>query len=163
MSRHNIIGKIFSSADDYYNSKILDYKKSKLSFCGNDVILKKGIILSSPEKISIGNSTHIGEYSYLRGGGGITIGEYCQLASFTNLSTANHVIDGSLYYNNVSYKPINIGNNVWIGTGAIILAGISIGDNAVIGADAVVTKNVSNNTIVAGVPATKIVVVPAKD
>lgn len=49
-----------------------------------------------------------------------------------------------------------IGNNVWIGAGAIILAGVSIGDNSVIGAGSVVTKNVEADTVVAGNPAREI-------
>lgn len=50
-------------------------------------------------------------------------------------------------------KPIKIGNHVWIGTRVTILKGVTIGDNAIIAAGSVVTKDVPNNTIVAGVPA----------
>ena len=46
-----------------------------------------------------------------------------------------------------------IGNNVYIAKGAIVMGGISIGNNVTIGANAVVTKSVSDNAIVAGVPA----------
>jgi acetyltransferase-like isoleucine patch superfamily enzyme len=53
-------------------------------------------------------------------------------------------------------KPIDIGKNVWIGTGAIILKGVEIGEGAIVGAGSVVTKNVSANTIVAGNPAKEI-------
>ena len=50
-------------------------------------------------------------------------------------------------------KPIKIGDNVWIGTGSIILKGVTIGDGAVIAAGSVVTKDVEPYTMVAGVPA----------
>lgn len=50
-------------------------------------------------------------------------------------------------------KPIKIGNHVWIGTRVTILKGVTIGDNAIIAAGSVVTKDVPNNTVVAGVPA----------
>lgn len=53
-------------------------------------------------------------------------------------------------------QPISIGNNVWVGAGVIILAGITIGDNAVIGAGSIVTKNVAANTVVVGNPAVKV-------
>lgn len=49
--------------------------------------------------------------------------------------------------------PVVIGNNVWIGSNATILPGVTIGDNAVVAAGAVVTKDVPVNTVVAGVPA----------
>lgn len=50
-------------------------------------------------------------------------------------------------------KPINIGNHVWIGSGAMILKGVKIGDGAVIAAGSIVTDNVPSNCIVAGIPA----------
>lgn len=59
-----------------------------------------------------------------------------------------HTIEGS-----DSIAPISIGNHVWIGTGAMILKGVTIGNGAVIGARAVVTHDVPANTLVAGVPA----------
>lgn len=50
-------------------------------------------------------------------------------------------------------KPVRIGNDVWIGRGAVVLKGVQIGDGAVIAANAVVSKNVSAYTVVAGIPA----------
>ena len=49
--------------------------------------------------------------------------------------------------------PIVLGKNVWIGSNATVLQGVTIGDNAVVGAGAVVTKDVAANTVVGGVPA----------
>ena len=48
--------------------------------------------------------------------------------------------------------PVIIGNNVWIGGGAIILPGVTIGDNVVIGAGSIVTKSIPDNVIAAGSP-----------
>ncbi|MDR1738419.1 MAG: acyltransferase [Candidatus Symbiothrix sp.] len=50
-------------------------------------------------------------------------------------------------------KPINIGNNVYIGTNCIILPGVTIGDNVIIGAGSIVTKDIPSNTVYAGIPA----------
>ena len=49
--------------------------------------------------------------------------------------------------------PITIGDNVWIGGGAIVLAGVSIGDNSIVGAGAVVTRDVPANVVAVGNPA----------
>ena len=62
----------------------------------------------------------------------------------------NHVINGD--YEGVT-QPIEIGNNVWIGIGALILKGVKIGDGSIIAAGAVVNKDVPPNTLVGGVPA----------
>ena len=56
--------------------------------------------------------------------------------------------------------PIIIGRNVWIGSNATILQGVSIGDNSVVGAGAVVTKDVPANTVVGGIPAKIIKKIP---
>lgn len=52
-----------------------------------------------------------------------------------------------------SYGPITIGDNVFIGTNALVLPGVTIGNNVIIGAGAVVTKNVPDNSVAVGVPA----------
>ena len=49
--------------------------------------------------------------------------------------------------------PIHVGENVWIGSHATILPGVTIGENAIVAAGAVVTKDVPADTVVAGVPA----------
>lgn len=50
-------------------------------------------------------------------------------------------------------EPITVGDNVWIGGGAIICPGVSIGANSIVGAGAIVTKDVPANVVVAGNPA----------
>lgn len=50
-------------------------------------------------------------------------------------------------------KPIVIGDNVWLGGGAIIMPGVTIGENSVIGAGAVVTKDIPANVVAVGNPA----------
>ena len=56
-------------------------------------------------------------------------------------------------YTTQSKGEVEIGNNVWIGDKATILAGVVIGDNVIVAANSVVTKSVPSNTIVAGSPA----------
>ncbi len=120
-------------------------------------------MLFCPETISIGDHTWIGHNVHLRGGGRITIGDYCQIANNVIMTSGNHRIDGNRHQNNDEYKDITNGNNVWIASNAIILPGVKIGDNAVVAAGAVVTKDVPENTVVAGVPARFIKSVPKID
>lgn len=102
--------------------------------------------------IIVGRNVFINSCCNFQDQGGITIGDGSLIGHKVVLATLNHGFApedrGSLYP-----APIIIGRNVWIGASATILPGIAIGDNAIIAAGAVVTKDVSQNTVVAGVPA----------
>lgn len=65
--------------------------------------------------------------------------------------TGSHDIDDSKY--KACFLPINIGHHCWIGTGAIILQGVTIGDGAVVAAGAVVTKDIPSFEVWGGIPA----------
>jgi len=156
---NRVILGILNLYDDFLSSCI----KTQLKYCGREVQIKRGAMFLGPENISIGDHSCIGEYTQFKGGGKkgeIIIGKWCQIASFVIIATGNHNINGKLYYDNVQYKSIHIGDNVWIASNAIILPGVNIGNNSVVGAGAVVRKNVPANTIVGGVPAKKIGLVP---
>lgn len=88
----------------------------------------------------------------------VTIGNHVRINSFVHLITH----DGACWVARAIkeelsdcdlFGPIAIGNNVSIGTNALILPGVTIGDNCIVGAGAVVTKSVPANSVVAGVPA----------
>jgi acetyltransferase-like isoleucine patch superfamily enzyme len=70
---------------------------------------------------------------------------------------ATHPLEGSVRQGTKGPElafPITIGDDVWVGGGAIILPGVTIGEHSVVGAGAVVTKDVAPYTVVAGNPAT---------
>ncbi|NOU35156.1 MAG: acyltransferase [Kiritimatiellaceae bacterium] len=100
------------------------------------------VVISSRSRITIGSNTIMG--------GNVRIFDH----DFHSLNPSawRTSEDAKL----VQSRPVTIGNNVFIGTNAMVLKGVSIGDNAVIGAGSVVTKNVGNGEIWAGNPARKI-------
>ncbi|GAB3175463.1 sugar O-acetyltransferase [Streptomyces incanus] len=84
----------------------------------------------------------------------IVIGEDCQIGPNVQLLTPTHPVEPQPRRDKLeAAQPITIGDNVWIGGGAIVLPGVTIGDNSVIGAGAVVTKDVPANVIALGNPA----------
>lgn len=116
----------------------------------------------------------IGDYTLLNGAlimceEEITIGSYCLISWNVGIADSDfHPLDpverkkDCLVLNpytqtgtrpKIATKPVRIGDNVWIGMGAIILKGVTIGENSVIGAGAVVAKDVPPNVVVAGNPA----------
>ena len=83
----------------------------------------------------------------------IYVGDNTLLAPNVVLATAAHPIDPELRNKGLQYnKPIRIGKNCWLGTGVIVLPGITIGDNVVIGAGSVVTKDLPSNVVAVGNP-----------
>ena len=111
--------------------KLCGYKIKRDVFIGEDIIISDNI---HDKKVFIGYRASIAPRVTL-----IT-------SSSPNLSKIRP-------YVNTEDGPIEIGNDTWIGTGAIILPNIKIGEGAVVGAGAVVTKDVLPYTVVAGVPA----------
>ena len=85
--------------------------------------------------------------------GEIIIGDGCMFAPNVVLATAGHPINPELRAQVYQFtKPIRIGNNVWIGAGAVVLPGVTIGDNTVIGAGSIVTRDIPANVVAVGNP-----------
>ncbi|WUS99052.1 sugar O-acetyltransferase [Streptomyces sp. NBC_00708] len=84
----------------------------------------------------------------------ITIGRDCQIGPNVQLLTPTHPVEPEPRRDKLeAARPITIGDNVWLGGGAIVLAGVTIGDNSVIGAGAVVTKDIPAHVVAVGNPA----------
>jgi maltose O-acetyltransferase len=84
----------------------------------------------------------------------VIIGSRTQIGSAVQILTADHPRDPKLRAQQLEFgRPVTIGSNVWIGSGAIILPGVSIGDDAIVGAGAVVTRNVPAGALAIGNPA----------
>jgi phosphonate metabolism protein (transferase hexapeptide repeat family) len=101
------------------------------------------------------------------------IGKFCSIAANSRINALEHPLERATTHK-VSYRPneyfrylgvdtgfrerrrakkVTIGNDVWIGHGAVVMPGVKIGDGAVVGANAVVTRDVAPYQIVAGAPA----------
>jgi acetyltransferase-like isoleucine patch superfamily enzyme len=160
-------------ARDVYNT--LRFKKSIIDCkcCIDTVsvieqhchILEHTFILNS----TINSYSYVGKNSIVQN---VNIGSFCSIANDVYIGLGahpiNHFSSSPLFYrvNNtfrkklidkdvafLEYMKIEIGNDVWIGSRAIVLDGVSIGDGAIIAAGAVVTKDVPPYAIVGGVPA----------
>lgn len=113
-----------------------------------------GCRIYEPKNIKIGDGTIIGDHVTLDGRDELTIGNHVDIASEVMIFNATRDIHTEDF--KVLFKPVKIGNHVFIGPRAIILPGVTIGDGAVVGAGSVVTKDVAKKALVGGVPAKKI-------
>lgn len=106
--------------------------------------------------IKIGQDSLIGEYSVIRGQGGVTIGDRVYTSPFTQILAVNHVFndpDRPFVDQGITAEGIVIEDDVWLGAGAIITDGVRVGKGAIVAAGAVVTRDVAPHMVVAGVPA----------
>jgi acetyltransferase-like isoleucine patch superfamily enzyme len=109
--------------------------------------------------IKIGRNSLVGEYSVIRGQGGVTIGDRVYTSPFTQIIAVNHVFDDPkrpFVDQGITAEEIVIDDDVWLGAGAVITDGVRVGQGAVVAAGAVVTKDVPPHTVVGGVPAREI-------
>lgn len=118
----------------------------------------KGFALFPPFNTDCGKNIHLGENVFINSGckfqdqGGVYIGDRVLIGHNVVLATLNHPLQPS-QRSSLEPTPIHIEDDVWIGSGAIVLPGVRIGRGSVVAAGAVVTKSVAPMTIVAGVPA----------
>jgi len=145
--------------DDHVHINALSANGIKL---GDNVTLARGcnlictgVIAHKGVGISIGNNTGINAGTYLAGQGGIEIGNDVIIGPGVKIFSENHLfgnVDLIIKDQDVCREKVIIGNNCWISSGAIILAGVTIGEGSVIAAGCVVTRSVEAYSFVAGVP-----------
>lgn len=127
----------FATLGNPRRCKFLVYDGATLEFRG-DTSMSNTVIVAT-KKVEIGNNVMIG--------GGVTIIDSdFHTMDYTKWNTSGDAKD-------MVSKPVNIGNNVFIGMESLILKGVTIGDNAIIAARSVVNKDVPTNAIVGGNPA----------
>ena len=121
--------------------------------------VKEKIQIVPPFHCDYGSNIYVGDEFYMNYGcvildcNTVHIGDNVKCAPYVQIYTAYHPTNPQIRQTKKELAaPINIGNNVWIGGGAIVCPGISIGDNTTIGAGSVVVKDIPANVIAVGNP-----------
>jgi maltose O-acetyltransferase len=122
--------------------------------------MREDTAIRPPLRVDYGGHIRIGARSFANFGlvaldvAAITIGDDVQIGTNVQLLTPTHPVDPEPRRAKwEAAKPITIGDNVWLGSGAIVLAGVTIGQNTVVGAGAVVTRDLPANVVAVGNPA----------
>lgn len=114
------------------------------------------MILTYGGDIYIGDNCSLNPFAIIYGYGGVRLGNGVRIAAHTVIIPAMHRVsaEGKRFFESgVTGRGIDIGDNVWLGAGVVILDGVRIGCNSIVGAGSVVTKSIPDNTTVVGVPA----------
>ena len=121
---------------------------------GEDVEVRPPFFVDYGTHLTIGDGTFINYNLTALDVAPITIGRDCQIGPNVQLLTPTHPLDPERRRAKIeSAAPIQIGDNVWLGGGVIVLAGVTIGENSVIGAGAVVTEDIPADVVAVGTPA----------
>lgn len=119
----------------------------------------ENVTIMPPFWCDYGYNIQVGDYFYanhnlvITDGAKVTIGDNVFIAPNCCITTAEHAIHPEQRKAGIEVaKPVTIGNNVWIGAGSVILAGVEIGDNTVIGAGSLVNRSIPGNVVAVGVP-----------
>ena len=123
-------------------------------------LVGEGVVVRPPFYCDYGYNIRLGRGVFVNFGCvfldvvGIEIGDGCQIGPSVQILTADHPRDPVLRRQGLeSGKPVRIGRNAWIGSGAIILPGVTVGEDAIVGAGSVVTCDVPEGATVVGNPA----------
>lgn len=142
--------------------KIDALSRNGVEICNNVVIGEKtkiectGSLQSIGKGIKIGDRTTFGSECYFGCAGGIVIGNDVVGGQYIRFHSENHKYNDKsklIREQGVTHEGIRVGNNCWIGAGAVFLDGAEIGNGCVVAANAVVTKKFPDNVVIAGVPA----------
>lgn len=130
--------------------------KTLVKSCGENVKVGTNVQILGWQNLLIGENVSIHSNCYIDATGTIEIGDNVSIAHNSTILSTNHDwVDLSvpIKYNPVKFGMVVVSENVWIGCGSRILAGVRIGSRSIIAAGAVVNKDVKSNTIVGGIPA----------
>lgn len=128
--------------------------KRMFAYCGKNVNIEHGAFFGGGREIEIGDNSAIGLNARISGP--ISIGKDVMMGPGVSIYTQNHETENIYKPMRLQTAPkekVTIGDDCWIGANAVILPGVTIGKGVIIGAGAVVTRNVSDYSVVGGVPA----------
>ena len=118
----------------------------------------------SGQHVSMGSGVYVNFNLTIVDDGKVWIGDHVMIGPNVTIATAGHPVLPRLREKGIQYNmPVRIGDNVWIGAGAIILPGVTIGNNSVIGAGSIVTKDIPSDTIAVGNPCRVLRAIGEKD
>ena len=137
----------------YWNQYKL--KKLKFRYFGTNIKICPNFKLGHTENLILHDNIVLGENIFINAQGGVEIGSGTITGPDVMIFSVNHIYDSEIlpFAEELSLKPVVIGENCWIGARVFICPGVSIGEGSVVAANSVVTKNFPPCSVIGGNPA----------
>lgn len=144
----------FNALKSSETEKREELMKKMFAECGENCYIQIPFYANwSGHHVHMGNNVYANFNFTIVDDGEVYIGDHVMIGPNVTIATAGHPVKPDLREMGIQYNlPVHIGNNVWIGAGAIILPGVTIGENTVIGAGSIVTKDIPANVVAVGNP-----------
>ncbi|NUN92504.1 MAG: acyltransferase [Verrucomicrobiae bacterium] len=123
---------------------------------GRQIFIAQRVSIRHAYNLEMGHHIGINQDSILHCRGGVSIGNHVFIGQRVIVNTGDHhyaAADRTIWEQGAFYRPVRIGNDVFLGMGAIIMPGVTVADGTVVAAGAVVTRDTDPYSVVAGVPA----------
>lgn len=133
--------------------------KAGCAAVGDNVCVKRWVVIKDFKKLNIGNNVSIHEYCFVDASGGVSIGNDVSIAHGSSIISFEHSWAEPtvpIKYNELLFKGITIHDDIWIGAGVRILAGAELGSRSVFAANCVVKGICGGGALYAGLPAREI-------
>lgn len=143
---YSFMSKMESWSTEYMNDLLYE----RLGSVGPQCRLNGRIHVTGAENVYLGNNVHIGHNAWIRGEGGLIIGDNTHISRNVTIYTVNHDYHGDVlpYDQTLLKKSVKIGANVWVGMNVSIAPGTRIGEGAIIGLGATVSGDVAPLSII---------------
>ena len=132
------------------------YYKTQFRSLGNNLIIERGVYISSPSELTVGDDCYINTGTRIISDGGLVVGNDVMIgndALILTISHGTHDPTRPIREQEDDKKAVSIDDGAWICSRAILLPGVHVHKGAVVGAGAVATKDVHEYSIVVGNPA----------
>lgn len=134
-------------------SKRKEVMKKILGKINGEFLIEQPFVCDYGYNIEIGKNFYSNHNLTILDGNKVKFGDNVFIAPNCSFFTAGHPLNAKIRNEGLEYaKPIEVGNNVWIGGNVTVLPGVKIGNNVVVGAGSVVTKDIPANTVAVGNP-----------
>lgn len=121
--------------------------------CGRGLQIGRGVIINTPQNLTIGNDCYLSHNAYIQAKGHVEIHDSVIVGPMCIIASSKHIIKDGIVTNKGKSEPIVIGKGVFVGGHSTVQANVNIGEGAVIGSNSLVNKDVDCYTFVGGVPA----------